>query len=170
MANFSRKRRRAMKRVIANNISVEQTDKMIVDFEGTIQKKAREAQLDWKSGTDPRLIAEMRNQLTADFMTVLMGYLRVCLYFDKSKMKDFLTDFIVFSDSMQKEKVLLSDIEEVLKSEIDFDFAKEYADCANKATAEEENYNSIRSKQRRQSLLQTSIRMIEERKRLGLLH
>ena len=170
MANFSRKRRRAMKRVIANNMSVEQTDKMIVDFEGTIQKKAREAQLDWNSGTDPRLIAEMRNQLTADFMTVLMGYLRVCLYFDKSKMKDFLTDFIVFSDSMQKEKVLLSDIEEVLKSEIDFDFAKEYADCANKATAEEENYNSIRSKQRRQSLLQTSIRMIEERKRLGLLH
>ena len=170
MANFSRKRRRAMKRVIANNISVEQTDKMIVDFEGTIQKKAKEAQLGWKSGTDPRLIAEMRNQLTADFMTVLMGYLRVCLYFDKSKMKDFLTDFIVFSDSMQKEKVLLSDIEEVLKSEIDFDFAKEYADCANKATAEEENYNSIRSKQRRQSLLQTSIRMIEERKRLGLLH
>ena len=170
MANFSRKRRRAMKRVIANNISVEQTDKMIVDFEGTIQKKARKAQLDWKSGTDPRLIAEMRNQLTADFMTVLMGYLRVCLYFDKSKMKDFLTDFIVFSDSMQKEKVLLSDIEEVLKSEIDFDFAKEYANCANKATAEEENYNSIRSNQRRQSLLQTSIRMLEERKRLGLLH
>ena len=170
MANFSRKRRRAMKRVVANNMSLEQTDKMIVDFEGTIQKKAKEAQLGWKSGTDPRLIAEMRNQLTADFMTVLMGYLRVCLYFDKSKMKDFLTDFIVFSDSMQKEKVLLSDIEEVLKSEIDFDFAKEYADCANKATAEEENYNSIRSKQRRQSLLQTSIRMIEERKRLGLLH
>lgn len=156
--------------MVANNMSVEQTDKMIVDFEGTIQKKAREAQLGWKSGTDPRLIAEMRNQLTADFMTVLMGYLRVCLYFDKSKMKDFLTDFIMFSDSMQKEKVLLSDIEEVLKSEIDFDFAKEYADCANKATAEDKNYNSIRIKQRRQSLLQTSIRMIEERKRLGLLH
>ena len=170
MANFSRKRRRAMKRMVANSMSVEQTDKMIVDFESTVQKRAREAQLDWKSGVDPRLIDEMRNQLTADFMTVLVGYLRVCLYFDKSKMKDFLTDFIVFSDSMQKEKVLLSDIEEVLKSEIDFDFAKEYADCANKATAEEENYNSIRSKQRQQSLLQASIRRLEERRRLGLLH
>ena len=43
MANFSRKRRRAMKRVVANNMSIEQTDKMIVDFEGTLQKKAREA-------------------------------------------------------------------------------------------------------------------------------
>lgn len=169
MANFSRKRRRAMKRMVANNMSIEQTDKMIVDFEGTVQKRAREAQLDWKSGVDPRLIDEMRNQLTADFMTVLVGYLRVCLYFDKSKMKDFLTDFILFSDSMQKDKVSLSDIEEVLKSEIDFDFAKEYADCAEKATAEEGNYNSIRSKQRQQSLLQASIRRLEERRRLGLL-
>ena len=170
MASFSRKRRRAMKRMIANSISVEQTDKMIVDFESTVQKRAREAQLDWKGGVDPRLIDEMRNQLTADFMTVLVGYLRVCLYFDKSKMKDFLTDFIMFSDSMQKNKVSLSDIEEVLKSEIDFDFAKEYADCANKATSEEGNYNSIRSNHRRQSLLQASIRRLEERKRLGLLH
>ena len=170
MASFSRKRRRAMKRMVANNMSIEQTDKMIVDFESTVQKRVREAQLNWKSGVDPRLIDEMRNQLTADFMTVLVGYLRVCLYFDKSKMKDFLTDFIMFSDSMQKNKVSLSDIEEVLKSEIDFDFAKEYADCANKATSEEGNYNSIRSNHRRQSLLQASIRRLEERKRLGLLH
>ena len=103
-------------------------------------------------------------------MGSVKGYLRICLYFDKAKMKDFLTDFIIFSDSMQKDKVPLSDIEEVLKSEIDFDFAKEYADCADKATSEEGNYNIIRSKHRRQSLLRASIRRLEERRRLGLLH
>lgn len=42
MANFSRKRRRAMKRVVANNMSIEQTGKMIVDFEGILYKRKQE--------------------------------------------------------------------------------------------------------------------------------
>ena len=167
--SFSRKRRREMRRTVANNMSNDETDKLIVDFEGTVQKRARKAQLDWKSGIDPRLIDSLRNQLTADFMTMLMGYLRVCLYFDKNKLQDFLTDFIVFSDSMIKEKILLSDIESILKDEVDFDFAKEYERCAEKATAEEGNYNGIRSEHRKEGLFQASIRRLEERRRMNLL-
>ena len=142
--SFGRKaRRNAIKK---NPMTAEQADKIIA-IESN-KKTAREIAEDYFEKKKEAL----KNDTVGEMMILFCGYLRINLNFNRRNLQDFVTDFTRFFSLASNEQTTFKEIGDLLEEEVEFNIEKEFALASKLVEAEENNFNELREKCRRQQL------------------